>query len=90
MAKHSIGSVSMVNFSTVDEPPKDKIKMLRAVELLNSGYRTEAVLVAFAVLDKVVQETLITLMERRGWIIWPYCLVNQRWEEPEGRAKPLK
>lgn len=66
MAKHSIGLVSMVNFSTVDEPPKDKIKMLRAVELLNSGYRTEAVLVAFAVLDKVVQETLITLMEERG------------------------
>jgi len=21
-------------------------------------------------------------MERRGWIIWSYCLVNQRWEEP--------
>ncbi|MGA2465059.1 MAG: hypothetical protein ABSH06_12000 [Thermodesulfobacteriota bacterium] len=19
-------------------------------------------------------------MERRGWVIWPYCLVNQRWQ----------
>jgi len=27
-------------------------------------------------------------MERRGWIIGPYCLVNQRWEEPGGKAKP--
>ena len=29
-------------------------------------------------------------MERRGWVIWSYCLANQQWEEPEGRAKPLK
>ena len=27
-------------------------------------------------------------MERRGWIIWSYCLANQRWEEPEGKATP--
>jgi hypothetical protein len=27
-------------------------------------------------------------MERRGWIIWSYCLVNQRWEEPGNKIKP--
>ena len=27
-------------------------------------------------------------MERRGWIIWPNCLANQRWEESEGKATP--
>ena len=27
-------------------------------------------------------------MERRGWIIWPNCLANQRWEEPDGEATP--
>ncbi len=25
----------------------------------------------------------------KGWIICPYCLVNQRWEEPRGKVKPL-
>ena len=34
-------------------------------------------------------EISVMEMERRGWIIWPYCLVNQRWEEPRGKAKPL-
>ena len=29
-------------------------------------------------------------MERRGWIIWPYCLVNQKWEEPRGKATLLE
>ena len=27
-------------------------------------------------------------VERRGWIIWPNCLANQRWEESEGKATP--
>jgi len=35
-------------------------------------------------------EVSVMEMERRGWIIWPYCLVNQRWEEPGGKAKPLE
>ena len=34
------------------------------------------------------EEVSVMEMERRGWIIWPYCLVNQRWEEPMSRAKP--
>ncbi len=29
-------------------------------------------------------------MERRGWVIWSYSLVNQRWEEPGGKTTPLK
>jgi hypothetical protein len=29
-------------------------------------------------------------MERRGWIIWPYYLVNQKWEEPRGKATLLE
>ena len=35
-------------------------------------------------------EVSVMEMERRGWIIWPYCLVNQRWEEPDGKARLLK
>ena len=34
-------------------------------------------------------EVSVMEMERRGWIIWPNCLANQRWEEPEGEAAPL-
>jgi hypothetical protein len=31
-------------------------------------------------------EVSVMEMERRDWIIWSYCLVNQRWEEPGGKA----
>ena len=34
-------------------------------------------------------EVSVMEMERRGWIIWLYSLVNQRWEEPGDKAKPL-
>jgi hypothetical protein len=27
-------------------------------------------------------------MERRGWIIWSYCLVNQKWKELSDKIKP--
>ena len=36
------------------------------------------------------EEVSVMEMERRGWIIWPYCLVNQRWEEPDGKARLLQ
>jgi len=29
-------------------------------------------------------------MEQRGWVIRSYSSANQRWEEPRGKAKPLK
>jgi hypothetical protein len=35
------------------------------------------------------EEVPVMGMERRGWIIWSYCLVNQRWEEPRDKIKPL-
>ena len=35
-------------------------------------------------------EISVMRMERRGWIIWPYCLVNQKWEEPRGKARSLR
>ena len=35
-------------------------------------------------------ELSVMEMERRGWIIWPYCLVNQKWEEPDGKATLLE
>jgi len=35
-------------------------------------------------------EVSVMGMERRGWIIWPYCLVNQKWEEPRGKATLLE
>ena len=38
---------------------------------------------------RISVEVSVMEMERTGWIIWPYCLVNQRWEEPRGEAKPL-
>jgi hypothetical protein len=31
-------------------------------------------------------EVSVMEMERRGWIIWLYFLVNQKWEEPGGKA----
>ncbi len=34
-------------------------------------------------------EVSVMEMERRGWIIRLYSLVNQRWEEPGDKAKPL-
>jgi len=40
-------------------------------------------------LTRISEEVSVMEMERRGWIIWPYCLVNQRWEEPGDKAKPL-
>ena len=39
---------------------------------------------------RISVEVSVMEMERRGWIIWPYCLVNQRWEELGGKAKPLE
>ncbi len=35
-------------------------------------------------------EVSVMGMERRGWIIWPYLLVNQKWEEPRGKATLLE
>ena len=35
-------------------------------------------------------EVSVMEMERRGWIIYPYCLVNQKWEEPGGKARLLE
>ena len=35
-------------------------------------------------------EVSVMEMERRGWIIWPYHLVNQKWEEPRGKARSLR
>jgi len=35
-------------------------------------------------------EVSVMEMERRGWIIWPSCLVNQKWEEPGGKARLLE
>jgi hypothetical protein len=35
-------------------------------------------------------EVFVMGMERRGWIIWPYRLVNQKWEEPRGKATLLE
>ena len=34
------------------------------------------------------EEVPVMGMERRGWIIWSYCLVNQRWEEPGNKVNP--
>ena len=35
-------------------------------------------------------EVSVMEMERRGWIIWSYCLVNQKWEGPGGKARLLE
>lgn len=65
-AKRSIGIVSKVNFSTEDNLPKEKTKIIRAVELLNSGYHTEALLISFSILDNSVQEALRAMIGERG------------------------
>lgn len=66
ISRYSPSLISKINFSTTDEPSPEKIKMLRSVELLNSGYRTESVLVAYSVLDSVVQNTLKSLLADKG------------------------
>jgi len=38
---------------------------------------------------RISVEISVMEMGRRGWIIWPYFLVNQKWEEPNGRATLL-
>ena len=65
-AKRSIGIVSKVNFPTEDDVSKEKTKIIRAVELLNSGYHTEALLISFSILDNSVQEALRTMIGERG------------------------
>lgn len=66
MTQYSLSLVSKINFSATDDPLPEKIKILRAVELFNCGYRTESVLVAFSVLDSVVQKTLKSLLNDKG------------------------
>jgi hypothetical protein len=36
---------------------------------------------------RISGEISVMEMERRGWIIQLYLLVNQQWEEPSGKAK---
>ena len=38
---------------------------------------------------RISGEISVMEMERRGWIIWLYSMVNQKWEEPGDKAKPL-
>jgi hypothetical protein len=75
-AKRSVGIVSRVDFSLYDNGPIEKLKLIRAVELLNSGYQTEALLISFAILDHAVQEVLLDLIKSRG-IGKPDGLLNQ-------------
>lgn len=65
-AARSIGAVSRVSFTTLEELPKKKIKIIRAVELLNSGYHTEAMLMSFSLLDYSLQDLFIEILEDRG------------------------
>lgn len=65
-AERSVGIVSSVSFSTVADIPPERIKILRAVELLNGGYHTEALLVAFALLDSYVQQEIEELLTAKG------------------------
>jgi len=39
---------------------------------------------------RISVEVSVMEMERRGWIISPYFLVNQKWEEPNGKAMLLE
>jgi len=65
-AERSVGIVSRVSFSTMGDIPPERIKILRAVELLNGGYHTEALLVAFALMDSYVQEAIEELLAAKG------------------------
>jgi hypothetical protein len=64
-AERSIGIVSKVDFSTESDPPIEKIKILRAVELLNSGYHSEALLISFALFDSFVQRAVERMLEEK-------------------------
>jgi hypothetical protein len=39
---------------------------------------------------RISVEVSVMEMERRGWIIWSYFLVNQKWEEPRSKATLLE
>ena len=39
---------------------------------------------------RISVEVSVMEMERRGWIIRPYFLVNQKWEEPMGKVRLLE
>lgn len=65
-AERAIGQVSKISFSTADVLPKEKIRIIRAVELLNSGYHTEAMLMSFSLLDSLVENALKKLLGDRG------------------------
>jgi hypothetical protein len=66
VAERTVGIVSRVDSSTVASIPPERIKILRAVELLNGGYHTEALLVAFALLDSYVQQGIEELLAAKG------------------------
>lgn len=66
LAERSVGLVSKINFSTEDDVPKEKNRILRAVELLNCGYHTEALLISFALLDYFVQDAVEKMLKERG------------------------
>ena len=36
------------------------------------------------------EEVPVMGRERRGWIIWSYCLVNQKWEESGDKIKTAR
>jgi hypothetical protein len=66
LAIKSSGRISKINFSTSGNVPHEKIKLIRAVELLNSGYHTEAMLISFSILEHSVQQALKTILDERN------------------------
>jgi hypothetical protein len=65
-ARRSIGILSKVIFPTEVESSNEKTKIIRAVELLNSGYHTEALLISFAILDNSVDEAIKIMCKENG------------------------
>lgn len=65
-ADRGSGLVSKIDFSTEVDPSLGKIRLLRAVELLNTGYHTEALLISFALLDSFVQNVLENTLSKKG------------------------
>jgi hypothetical protein len=60
----TISADAQENLSGVNQPIRRRV--IRCFELVEHGYYTEALIVCFALLDDLVQETLLVLLQEKG------------------------
>jgi len=63
---HTEGMTTVIDYPLDTKLPFEKLRLFRAIELLDSGYVTEAILVVYALLDSYVQNELIILLNHKN------------------------